>query len=70
MLGGRIKQHMDENGLKYSYIAERAHIPCQTFSAMLNGKRSIKAEEYFDICKALNVEPNEFAQQRRGGEDK
>lgn len=62
MLGGKIKRHMDDKGLKYSHVAEEAQIPCQIFSAMINGKRAIKAEEYFSICKALGVEPNEFAQ--------
>lgn len=55
MLGARIKAYADERGLKYSAIAERANISLNTFSAMINEKRRITAEEYFAICEAFEV---------------
>jgi transcriptional regulator with XRE-family HTH domain len=61
MLGTKIKQYLDDNGLKYSYIADKAEIPITIFSAMLNEKRKISAEEYFCICKAMNVSATKFA---------
>lgn len=55
MLGIRIKEYIADCGLKYSAVATRAGIPFNTFSAMINGKRKITAEEYFSICEALSV---------------
>ena len=52
MLGAEIKNYISETGLKMSVIAEKANIPANTFSAMMNDKRKITAEEYFAICIA------------------
>ena len=60
MLGKRIKDYILNRGYKIGSVAHKCHIPFNTFSAMLNGKRSIKAEEYFTICSALNVPLNYF----------
>lgn len=55
MLGLRIREYILENGLKLGYVADAVNIPMNVFSAMMNGKRKITAEEYFMICKALGV---------------
>lgn len=60
MLGIRIKEYITDSGLKFGAVAERAGIPQNVFSAMINGKRKITAEEYFLICKALNVPLEQF----------
>ena len=44
MLGFKIKDYMTAKGLKFGAIAERAGIPANIFSAMINGKRKITAE--------------------------
>ncbi len=64
MLGTRIREHIHERGLKFGAIADKAGISTNVFSAMLNEKRKITAEEYFDICRALNVPLNEFCQKK------
>lgn len=61
MLGERIRKYIIESGMKIGTVAERANIPMNTFSAMINGKRRITAEEYFSICAALNVPIEYFA---------
>ena len=61
LLGTQIKSYISERGLKMSVIAEKANIPTSTFSAMMNDKRKITAEEYFAICTALNVSLDKFA---------
>jgi len=63
MLGALIKNYLDKNGIKYSYVASEIGLPSTIFSAMLNGKRKIVAEEYFSICTALNVDTNYFAKE-------
>lgn len=60
MLGFKIKDYMTAKGLKFGAIAERAGIPANIFSAMINGKRKITAEEYFSICSALGVPLEQF----------
>jgi plasmid maintenance system antidote protein VapI len=61
MIGSIIKKHLDEDGIKYSFVAKEAQIPINVFSAMINEKRKITAEEYFKICKVLKVDANYFA---------
>lgn len=55
MLGAKIKQYLDENGIKYSYVSEKTGIPMNILSPMLNEKREIKATEYFMICNSLKL---------------
>ena len=50
MLGNRIKDYLDEKGIKYSFISGKTGIPMNILSPMLNEKREIKAVEYFEIC--------------------
>lgn len=64
MLGREIKNHINNSGLKLSAIAEKADIPMNIFSAMMNDRRRIKAEEYFAICEALGVSLDKFAQSK------
>lgn len=61
MLGSKIKSYISACGVKLSTIADKANIPLNTFSAMMNDKRKITAEEYFAICTALNVSLDKFA---------
>lgn len=61
MLGIQIREYIIEQGIKLGAIAAATGIPMNTFSAMMNGKRKITAEEYFAICTALNVPLEKFA---------
>ena len=60
MLGKRIKDYILSRGYKIGSVAHKCHIPFNIFSAMLNGNRTIKAEEYFLICQALDVSLDYF----------
>lgn len=60
MLGVRIREYIIETGLKLGSVADAAGIPMNTFSAMMNGKRKITAEEYFTICGVLGVPLEKF----------
>ena len=61
VLGGQIREYIIGNGMKLTAVAEKTGIPMNTFSAMMNGKRRITAEEYFAICSVLNVPLETFA---------
>lgn len=66
MLGTAIKAHIDSEGLKMKAVAEKADIPLNIFSAIVNEKRKITAEEYFAICAALNVPLETFRHAGKG----
>ena len=53
MIGIKVKQYLDENGIKYSFLSEKIGIPMNVLSPLLNGKRKMSVEEYFLICNAL-----------------
>lgn len=50
-----IKKHIADAGLKQGYIAERSGMTVNQLSACFNGRRELKASEYANLCKALNV---------------
>ena len=56
----KVRAYMDENGYKQVTIAENAGIPKATFNAILNGKRTLYADDLKAICIALNVSPEVF----------
>ncbi len=63
MLGRQIKIYLFSKGISQTYIAAKTGIPNPILSAMLNGRRKIKAEEYFAICKALEVSVEKFVEE-------
>lgn len=60
MVYEKVRAYLDDNGLKQKTIAEKAGIPNATFNAILNGKRTLYAEDLRAICLALDVSPELF----------
>lgn len=60
LIGIKVKEYLDENGIKYSYLSEKIGMPMNTLSLLLNGKRKMSVEEYFTICEALELPVNTF----------
>lgn len=56
----KVRDYIEENGYKQVAIAEKAGISKVTFNAMLNGKRTMYADDLKAICLALNVSPEMF----------
>lgn len=56
----KVRNYIDENGYKQKVIAEKAGISVVTFNAIMNGKRTLYAEDLKAICIALNVSPEKF----------
>ncbi len=56
----RIKAIIKNKGLKQSYVATMAGFTEKSFSNLLNGRKTFKAEYVPCICKALNVLPNDL----------
>lgn len=58
----KVRAYLDDNGLKQKTIAEKVGIPNATFNAILNGKRTLYAEDLRAICLALDVSPEVFVE--------
>lgn len=56
----RVRNYINENGIKQITIAKKTGIPNATFNAIMNGKRTMYAEDLRAICIALNVSPELF----------
>ena len=59
-IGIRLKSYLDQNGIKYSFVAEKANIAPPAMSLILAGTRDIKVLDYYRICKALQVPLEKF----------
>ncbi|MEN6568285.1 MAG: helix-turn-helix transcriptional regulator [Veillonellales bacterium] len=56
----RVKKYIDDNHLKQISIAEAAGIANPIFNAMLNGKRTMYADDLQKICQVLKVSADIF----------
>ena len=56
----RIRDCINERGIKQYVIAKKAGFSPKQFSAMMTGKRKIYADDIVPICAALNVPAEEF----------
>ena len=56
----KIRKYIDENGLKQSYVAEKAGINNAVLNAILNGKTKLTVERLEIISKALGKQPEFF----------
>lgn len=56
----KVRAYLEDNGLKQKAVAEKAGISNSTFNAILNGKRTLYADDLRAICLALGVSPEIF----------
>lgn len=55
-----VRSYIDNAGLKQVSVAKKAGFTTATFNAIMNGKRTMYAEDLKAICIALNVSPEVF----------
>lgn len=55
-----VRAYIDARGIKQVALAKNTGIPQQTLNAMLNGKRTMYAEDLGLICRALEVSADTF----------
>ena len=55
MYGTKIKKYLSENGIKYSFLADKLKIDRSTLYYILNNNK-ITIEYYVAICKALKLD--------------
>lgn len=51
-----VRTFIERAGLKQISIARKAGIPNSTFNAIMNGKRTMYADDLIAICDALGVD--------------
>lgn len=56
----RIADYISANGIKQSFIVEKTGLNKNVISGILTSSRKMSADEYVQICKALNKTPNDF----------
>ncbi len=61
----KVRNYIDENGIKQVAVAKKAGISNVTFNAIMNGKRTMYAEDLKAICIALNVSPETFVDYKK-----
>lgn len=60
MVGSRIKNYLNDNGIKQIFLAEKTGLSPNAISDICNHDRKIDVIEYAKICKALNVPLDTF----------
>lgn len=60
----RIRNHIDNNGLKMNHVAEKSNIELKRFYRIINGDSIMSADEFEVICGALNVDAQYFFKER------
>lgn len=56
----KVRDYIDKKGIKQVTVAQKAGISTATFSAIMNGKRTLYADDLRAICIALDVSPETF----------
>lgn len=56
----RIREYINNHGIKYEYVAKKSDISYRLFSLMMTGKRKMLADEFINIVKVLDKTPNDF----------
>lgn len=60
IINEKIRKYIEENGLKFKFVAEKADIPEKRFYRLVNCESQISAEDLGKICKGLGVNPSFF----------
>ena len=56
----KVREYIEEKGIKQVVVAQKAGISKTTFNAIMNGKRTLYADDLRAICIALDVSPEVF----------
>ena len=59
----KLNQYVTAKGIKQIYISQATGISADIISKILQGKRKIMADEFLEICSALNINPDYFRKQ-------
>lgn len=57
-----INKYLEETGTDISSISEKTGIPLNLLTQSLNGQRKMPADEFVEICLAIQANPLDFAE--------
>ena len=60
MVARKVRAYLDEQGIKYTALAQKVGITQQQMSAILTERTQLKADVFFKICDVLGVSPETF----------
>lgn len=60
MIAQNIRAYIKERGFNQAEIARKAGMTTQALSDSLRGVRRLTADEYVNLCRALDRTPNDF----------
>jgi len=63
MIGAKIKEYLQEHGIKQSFIAQQTGMTDQIISDICNRDRKVDALENYKICKVLDLPSDYFVKQ-------
>lgn len=63
MVGAKIKEYLQQNGIKQSFLADKTGLTNSQISDICNHDRKIDAIEYYKICKVLDVPLDTFVKE-------
>ena len=63
MIGAKIKEYLQEHGIKQSFIAQQTGLTDQIISDICNRDRKVDALENYKICKVLELPSDYFVKQ-------
>ena len=66
MVAERLREMIDERGLKQKFIADEIGVSETAFSAMLNGRQQIDVDTFFAIAGVLRMSPDEIVAFKKG----
>ena len=55
MVGKKIKQYLEEKGIKQAFLAEKIGVTTSQMNLVLNKGRKIDCVTYYKICRVLDV---------------
>ena len=61
-----VREYLDEHGIKQTVVASKAGINKSVFNAMMNGHRTMYADDFANICIALGVTAESFVRRAYG----
>lgn len=57
----RVRQYIKENGMTFTFVADRSGIDIKKFSRFMSNKQKMTTDEYEKICQdGLKIEPTYF----------
>ncbi len=59
-VNAKLKDFVDKNGIKQAHICEATGMSADSVSRIMNSTRKITADEFLNICNALNLDPRDF----------